>query len=344
MQYFCNQNSTAQLKIKNMELTFNQKSTKVQQLSDFISQAIAMNEYRVGESLPSINHLSAKYKVSRDTVFKAFLDLKSKGLIDSVHGKSYFVCSQTKNILLLLDEYSPFKEVVYNTIIDKIPVTHKVDLWFHQYNEQLFNSIIEQSLGKYNKYLVMNYHNEKFSPILNKIDKKKLLLLDFGKFEKKDYAYICQDFDTALFDALTSMKQKLRKYKKLIFVFNRNLKHPKSSKEYFVQFCMENGFEFEIIEEITEKTVIRKNALYLIIKQEDVVKVIKQSRKDNLVTGKDFGIIAYNDNPFYEIIDNGIASISINWKNMGNLAANFITKDETLQTYLPTEIIERESF
>ena len=329
---------------QHMELHFNHKNTKVQQLSDFIRQAISINEYKVGEKLPSINTLSSKYKVSRDTVFKAFHDLKSQGLIDSVHGKSYFVCSTVKNILLLLDEYSPFKEVVYNTIINRLPLSYKVDLWFHQYNEHLFEAIINQSLGKYNKYLIMNYHNEQFSNILTKIDKKKLLLLDFGKFDKSEYAYVCQDFDEALYDALNAIKKQLKPYKKLIFVFNRNHKHPKSSRDYFIKFCLDNEFQFEIIEEVNEKTIIRENCLYLIIKQEDVVNVIKQSRIEGLHTGKDFGIIAYNDNPFYEVIENGISSLSINWKEMGECAADFILSDKLWQLYLPTEIIKRNSY
>mgnify|MGYP007102287653 CR=1 FL=1 len=43
----------------------------------------------------------------------------------------------------------------------------------------------------------MNFDNEKFSMVLNKIHPTKLLLLDFGKFEKEKYSYICQDFDEA---------------------------------------------------------------------------------------------------------------------------------------------------
>ena len=41
----------------------------------------------------------------------------------------------------------------------------------------------------------MNFDNEKFSSNLYKIEPSKLLLLDFGKFDKKEYSYVCQDFD-----------------------------------------------------------------------------------------------------------------------------------------------------
>ena len=55
-----------------MELNFNGKNTKVQQLSDYLQDSISANELKVGDELPSINFLSQKFHVSRDTVFKAF--------------------------------------------------------------------------------------------------------------------------------------------------------------------------------------------------------------------------------------------------------------------------------
>ena len=55
---------------------FGQQSSKVTQLADLISQAISMREFLEGDSLPSINELSRRYGVSRDTVFKAFSDLR----------------------------------------------------------------------------------------------------------------------------------------------------------------------------------------------------------------------------------------------------------------------------
>lgn len=193
--------------------TFGQHSSKVTQLADTLSQAISMKEFREGDSLPSINQLSAQYGVSRDTVFKAFLDLRERGLIDSTPGKGYYVTSQVTNILLLLDEYTPFKEALYNSFIKHLPINYKVDLLFHQYNERLFNTIIRESIGKYKKYIVMNFDNEKFSTALNKINPSRLLLLDFGKFEKDKYSYICQDFDDSFYLALFTLKERRNIFK-----------------------------------------------------------------------------------------------------------------------------------
>ena len=327
-----------------MSLKFNQSSTKTQQLADYLQKAISENNLKVGEKLPSINDLSKKYHVSRDTVFKSFLILKEKGLIDSMQGKSYFVASHTTEVFLLLDEYSQFKESLYRSLRNKLPLNYKIDLWFHNYNENLFNTIIKEEKGKHSKYIVMNYHNEKFSNILSEIDKKKLLLLDFGKFDKKGYSYICQDFDDSFYNVLSSVKDRLSYYEKLILVFNKSHKHPQSSIDYFIKFCEDNLFPYEVMDGFSEVDNIEEKSLYIAIKQSDVVNLVKRRRFEGMKMGKDFGLIAYNDNPFYEIIGDGISTISIDFNVMGSLAADFVLTGSKIQTFIPTNINIRNSF
>ncbi|WP_336617405.1 GntR family transcriptional regulator [Bacteroides acidifaciens] len=330
------------MKRTDKKATFGQQSSKVTQLADNLSQAISRKEFLEGDSLPSINQLSAQYGVSRDTVFKAFLDLRERGLIDSTPGKGYYVTSQVTNVLLLLDQYTPFKEALYNSFVKHLPINYKVDLLFHQYNERLFNTIIRESIGKYNKYIVMNFDNEKFSTALNKINPARLLLLDFGKFEKEKNFYICQDFDESFYQALLALKERMHRYRQIVFLFSKGLKHPQSSKDYFIRFCEEQGFSYEIQEDI-ENLVVRKETAYIAIKQQDVVKAVKQGRLEGLKCGKDFGLLAYNDIPSYEVIDEGITSLSIDWEMMGNEAANFVLNDTPIQKYLPTEVRLRKS-
>lgn len=72
----------------------------------------------------------------------------------------------------------------------------------------------------------MNFDNEKLSPHLYKIDSSKLLLLDFGKFDKKDYSYVCQDFDDSFYHALAALKEHLRKYQRLVLFISRRHQTP----------------------------------------------------------------------------------------------------------------------
>lgn len=321
---------------------FGQQSSKVTQLADLISQAISMREFLEGDSLPSINELSRRYGVSRDTVFKAFSDLRERGIIDSTPRKGYFVTGQVTNVLLLLDQYTPFKETLYNSFAKHLPVNYKVDLLFHQYNERLFSTIVRESVGKYNKYVVMNFDNERFSASLNKISPARLLLLDFGKFEKERYSYVCQDFDESFYGALQRLDDRFSSYRKFVFLFPSSLKHPQSSKDYFFRFCQDYNLSGSVEEDI-ENLKVEKDTAYLAIKQQDVVKVVKQGKLAGLKCGKDFGLLAYNDIPSYEVIDEGITALTIDWEQMGNEVARFVLDNAVVQKYLPTEVRLRNS-
>ena len=321
---------------------FGQQSSKVTQLADLISQAISMREFLEGDSLPSINELSRRYGVSRDTVFKAFSDLRERGIIDSTPRKGYFVTGQVTNVLLLLDQYTPFKETLYNSFAKHLPVNYKVDLLFHQYNERLFSTIVRESVGKYNKYVVMNFDNERFSASLNKISPARLLLLDFGKFEKERYSYVCQDFDESFYGALQRLDDRFSSYRKFVFLFPSSLKHPQSSKDYFFRFCQDYNLSGSVEEDV-ENLKVEKDTAYLAIKQQDVVKVVKQGRLAGLKCGRDFGLLAYNDIPSYEGIDEGITALTIDWQQMGNEVARFVLDNAVVQKYLPTEVRLRNS-
>lgn len=292
--------------------TFGQQASKVTQLADALSQAISRKEFLEGDSLPSINQLSAQYGVSRDTVFKAFLDLRERGLIDSTPGKGYYVTSQVTNVLLLLDQYTPFKEALYNSFVRHLPINYKVDLLFHQYNERLFNTILRESIGKYNKYIVMNFDNENSA-----LFSIKLILQDYYSLisanSKKKSIHISARILMNFLSGIESAQGKIEELSPARFLFPKSLKHPQSSKVYFTRFCQEQGFLCEIQEDI-ENLIVRKGVAYIAIKQQDVVKVVKQGRLEGLKCGKDFGLLAYNDIPSYEVIDEGITSLSIDWE------------------------------
>lgn len=325
-----------------MKAIFGQQTTKVKQLADLLSQEIAMDAYKADNALPSINQLSLSYKVSRDTVFKAFVDLKERGIIDSTPGKGYYVVNKQQDVLLLLDEYSPFKDTLYNGFIKRLSTRYKVDLWFHQYNEQLFNTILRQSFGRYSKYVVMNFDNENLSPLLSKIDAAKLLLLDFGNFDKKDYSYICQDFGEFFYQALLQLAGHMQRFRKVVLLFAQGTKHPQSTCHSFCKFCADQHLVSEVLDTI-DAIEVHKGEVYVAIRQVDVVNIIKKSRAEGLKCGVDFGLIAYNETPAYAVIDEGITALSVNWEAMGNRAAEFVLTGKPIQVYLPTEIHLRKS-
>jgi len=324
-------------------IKFTHSTSKIKSLADGISLSIMQGELKAGDNLPSINEASTHQNVSRDTVFKAYNELKRRGLIESNPTKGYFVTGEVNHVLLLLDTYSSFKQNLYRRFTSNLPENYKVDLIFHQYNERLFETIIRESVGKYSMYVVMNFSNDHFSDTLKSIPVNKLLLLDFGNFEKSDYSYICQDFDQSLYTCLNEGTDLLKKYRKLIFVFPEEICHPVSSIEYFKKYCLSYNFEYEIIRKESDWKGVEKGTVYLCILQDDLVKIIKAADDSGFEIGRDFGLIAYNDETVLEVIKNGISSISIDFGLLGEKAAHFVTTKKSVQEYLPTGLVVRNS-
>lgn len=329
--------------INRIAIDFSHARSKVTALVDAVRAAIMHQHLKMGDNLLSINDASAEYRVSRDTVFKAYRELVRLDLIDSTPQKGYFVKGELNRVLLLLDSYSPYKRSLYNNFVNNLPENFKVDLIFHQYNEMLFETIIGESVGRYNYFVVMNFSNDILSESMKAIPKGKLLLLDFGNFEKTEYAYICQDFDHALYLCLCQGIEFLRKYKSIHFVLAEDMRHPLSAIVYFEKFCVEFGFEYIVDSKFDHQHPPEIGVCYLCIDSKDMVNIVKNSDKLGLVLGKDVGVLVYNDDPILEIVKSGITSISIDFAEMGSMAAKFITTKKIVQTYLPTKLNIRAS-
>ena len=320
----------------------NNSATKVKHLTDAMCDAISHGRYKTGQALPSVNQLSRQYSLSRDTVFKAYRELKKRGIVDSTPAKGYHVAGTMNKVLLMLDIYSPFKDVLYNSFVSMLPKNFKVDLVFHFYNEHLFETVISDSIGRYNFYVIMNFSNEGLHESLHKIDPSKLLILDLGDFEKKDYAFVCQDFGESVYRCLTENRLLFAKYKRFTLYLPDESEHPKILIRYFKKFARENLLEAEVVKSLQKVHLVKETA-YLIIQQKDLVELVKRCRLEDLVVGEEVGLIAYNDTPMYEIIGNGITVVSTDFAAMGQKAAAFLKTREKVHEVIPARMIVRGS-
>ena len=82
---------------------------------------------------------------------------------------------------------------------------------------------------------------------------------------------------------------------------------------------------------------------YLIVKHSHLIDFVKLARNRKWKLGKDVGVVVYNDEPVFEILDNGISVISTDFDMMGAVAAKFILTGERPQVYIPTRLILRGS-
>jgi DNA-binding transcriptional regulator YhcF (GntR family) len=327
---------------KKLSLNITPSSTKVQHLIDALVKAIGDGIYPEGSQLPSVNQLSKDYNLSRDTVFKAFSELKRRGIAESTPAKGYHVANPNFRILLFLDIYSPFKDVLYNSFINNLPSNYKVDLLFHFYNDWLFEQVILDSIGRYNAYVIMNSSNEVFHDVLKKIDPNKLLLLDLGDFDKNGYSHVCQDFGPSVYQCLIEQKDLFKKYERAHLLFPKESEHPRITVKYFKKFCKEIDLDCQVIETLPEQK-LKPGSMYFVINQKELIELVKLCKLNKLKSGTDIGILAYNDTPVYEVLENGITVISTNFSEMGNKAAQYIVSREKMNEWIKTSLIVRNS-
>lgn len=317
-------------------------ATKVSRLTDALSKAISQGRYPLGSMLPSVNQLSKQFGVSRDTVFKAYQILKKRGIIQSTRAKAYHVAKAMNTVLLMLDVYSPFKEALYNSFVNNLPGNFKVDLVFHFYNEHLFETVINDSLGRYTWYVIMNYSNESLHPALRQLDPAKVLLLDLGDFDKGNYSYVCQDFGKSVYSCLAGNLELIKKYREFVLCLPEESHHPEILVRYFRKFTRDNHIPSKVIREFDEQE-IRKDCAYLVIRQQELVQLVNHCRQQGWTMGSELGLIAYNDMPVYGIIGNGITSLSTDFSRMGELAARSIATNESVHELIPARMVMRDS-
>ncbi|MFY9150552.1 MAG: GntR family transcriptional regulator [Prolixibacteraceae bacterium] len=314
--------------------------TKIQQLIHAVSEAINLGILMEGDFLPSVNQLNKESGVSRDTIFKAYSILKQRSIIASTPTKGYFVASESYRVFVLLDDFSAFKEQFYQSLRANLPDSYSVDLLFHHYNPEIFDQLILNSLGRYSMYVVMNIDNKNLEETVRKIDPKKLLILDMGFDPRNEVSSLTQDFNQAVYTCLNSGLKLIQKYQEFILVFPKNTPHPTETIDAFNRFCDDHQLNHTVLENINDREV-QPGQAYLVIKDSDLVKIVKDCKKNSYSIGTDVGIISYNDAPMKEIVGSGITVISTDFKRMGRDCANFIVTKERVNEVIPTELIIR---
>ncbi len=317
--------------------------TKVQQLVHSITEAISNKMLKSGDPLPSVNQLSNDSGFSRDTVFKSYNILKERNIIESAPQKGYFVANESFRVFMLLDNFSAFKEQLYQSFRESLPDSYSVDLMFHHYNDEVFQQLIQNSLGRYNTYIVMNIKHNSVHPVLEKIDTNKLLMLDMGSKGKNNNNFLLQDFNQSVVQCLEEGKHKLEKYREFILVYAENqTPHPSDIIVAVKSFCKKNQINFRMISKINSSE-IKKGQAYFVIHDNDLVEVIKNCRDKQFEIGVDVGILSYNDTPMKQIVGNGVSVISTDFELMGKQAAEFVKNKQKIAETLPTSLILRES-
>ncbi len=320
----------------------NSNVLKFQQLVDAIVDSISRNQLHSGDMLPSVNQIMKECQLSRDTVFKAYAELKKRGVVESVPNRGYFVTKNITKVFLFLDTFKAYKEVLYGSFLKHLPKNISVDLHFHHYNIGIFEKIINESLGKYSSYIIMNFNHQKVAGIINKIPIEQLLIIDWKIHAKKSISAVYQDFGESVYACLKNNLEKISAYKELTFYYPSFTYHPKETIEYFKQFCADYNLKHHVIYE-QEKFTVKKGGLYFLVSDRTLADFLDQCDKKEFEPGREAGVISYNETPMKKYVKNGITVISTDFELMGQKAAEFVTSGKPIQFKVPTTLKIRSS-
>ncbi|NJC28464.1 GntR family transcriptional regulator [Neolewinella antarctica] len=336
----------------------NSRKPKYRQIVDCIVENIGAGNIMVDEKIPSINSLSERFILSRDTVEKAYNILKKRNIITPVKGKGFYVTDvplkKGNRILFLINKLSAYKMRIYNSFVSSVGPDVQTDLDIYHCDESLFLALLERDQHGYDYFVIMPHFKtdelrhtsttDKVTRLLRSIPDNKLVILDNHLSELAgDFAEVYQDFEMDIYEALKQGESKIQQYEKAVLGFpSRSVyPYPRRILRGFRHFCVEAKISFEVIDKIEEDHPLEAGTLYLTIPEEDLVNLVKAARDQGLTPGKDIGIISYNETPLKDLL--GITTISTNFDQMGRTSARLITEKKRDKIKNPFVLTNRDS-
>ena len=318
---------------------------KYKQLVQSVELAIAEQRLLKGDRLPSVNKVCLEFSLSRDTVLLAYDELKKRGIVYSILGKGYFVKSVEfsfeQRYFVLFDELNAFKEDLYSSFLEAIAHRAQVDIYFHHFNLAMFRKLINESNGNYSKYIIMPTNLQGAASIIKTLPSNDVYILDQTNAELSAYPSVHQHFVKDMYSLLLEGKSKIDRYERLILIFPGQ-KEPLGMVEGFQQFCLDYQYTHLVVPHF-DKQLMQKGTVFVIPSDRHLVEVIEYAHTQGFQLGKDYGIISYNDTPLKKVVENGITTISTDFKMMGKTLAEMVLSNQKKQVENPCQLIVRKS-
>ncbi|MGI4736602.1 MAG: GntR family transcriptional regulator [Janthinobacterium lividum] len=333
------------------KLTLNplDQTPKYKQIVQSVITDIERGKLRAGSQLPSISEMSEEYYLARGTVEKSYRELRERGYINSVQGKGYYVLSREHDklqILLVFNKLSSYKKEIYYAFLDGLGNRATVDLQIHHYSAELFRQIMERSLGKYNFYVVMPHFTtttlpEDYLSILHTIPPDELVLLDKDlPALKQPCLAVYQDFARDIGESLDSLADDLVKYPRIRMILPSDDNYPIEIDRGFRHFCAHHNKESTVRENALDE-VMEPGMCYVVVRETDLVELVKKIRQTPYLLGREIGIISFNETPLKELL--GMTVITTDFPHMGRTAATMLLEGKREKVRNPFTVIRRGS-
>ncbi|WP_183561590.1 substrate-binding domain-containing protein [Mucilaginibacter sp. SP1R1] len=336
--------------LKIVDIDENSVTPKYLQLINSIIRGIESGKIEKDDILPSIYDFSIALETSRNTIERAYKELKKMNIVQSITGKWYFIANTNFNqpvkILLLFNKLSSHKKIIYDAFVSKLSSSAAIDFYIYNNDFSAFKKLINEKIDQYSKFVIIPHFIE--SPentyeVIDNIPKNKLILMD--KLEsgvKGEFGAVYEDFEQDIFRSLEQLLEKLSKYQTLKIIFPEHSYYSKGILTGFLTFCYQYAFDYEILPSL-EMEVINKGTVYINLMEDDLIELIEKIMAARLSVGVDVGVISYNETPLKKFLLDGITTISTDFKLMGEKAAELVLSNSTERIAIPFKVTTRNS-
>lgn len=331
---------------------------KYKQVLKVIEAGIMDGSLKKGTHLPSMSDIAFETGMSKETIKRALVALRDRGLIASCPGKGYFVSKTAGeiphklNILMILSSLDIFKQQLVDSFTKTVKDAAEVKIVLHNSDVDQLEYYIGQYCDMYDYYVVMPHFDiddqtqMRVAKILGRIPNRKFLMLDYcNRFMRGQFGAVYQDLFSDPEKGLSEAVDDLRKAKRFNLVTLPQSRYGAWTRSSIERFCQKYEISLRLLDSFPKKMEAGEVFFLQTGKLSNDLAEFDEILKDNnLEVGKDVGLISYNDVPLYAVVLGGLTTISTDFVKMGNLAANMILCGKMMKIHNEFSMTRRKTF
>ena len=326
------------------------------QLVGQVENALRSGELKAGEQIPSMNDLAARLDISRETVKKAYGILVEKGLIVPKHGKGFYaadlqIAGHTK-VLIIIDKFSVYKQILFNSFAQTIGDKAEVTIVNHNQSLDLLEYYLNNYLDNFDYYVVTPHFplnkasQARVRKQLSRIPNRKLIMLDrLMPGFPGHYGAVYQDFENDIYSGLSQGLERLRQINRLRVITLPSSLYGQDIRKGIERFSTEQQIKVEFLKSAPDD-ILPGDTFLVLNSQLDagLVSLARKIQAAGLTDGEDVFIISYNEFEMNELVLGGLTTVSTDFAEMGQLAAQLILSRRMEKIHCPFRMNRRKTF
>ncbi len=307
------------------------RPTKYMQVVNAIVSDIEQGVLNLGDRLPSINEACAEWYLSKDSVKRAYETLYQLGFVTSVYRKGFFIAGQPKRhalrVLLVTGQLTDSVKQLHDAITANLSRDVILDICSYNYQRQLLCQLLGKHLGDYHYFVLMPHligQDSATLQCLRNVPGQQLILVG-NQWDMLQHGHqIRYGGEKALYDALLSQLDTLRKYTCLNLVLPENDFFDDESIRAFRRFCTTNHFNFQLLDDLTDADMHPQQA-YFVVDSRHLIALVDYSQHTGLRLGQQLGVVSFTENDYTRLLAGGVSVIAHPSAEVGRLVAQILS-------------------